>query len=148
MKTAWDRRIIVSKVRKLAESAEFWRLVYISPDESLDFRRHNTLKRLKERYEREKEVKVIAGALFVDNVMSLCIRDGFPKRSDTDFTSHECITGLQVYLRTLNHNFSVIAVSETWASNNNMSLLNIPGYNSTFKNRTSGRGGGVQIHCT
>ena len=56
---------------------------------------------------------------------------------------HKNLDYLQVYLRTLNHNFSVIAVSETWASNDNMSLLNIPGYNSTFKNRTSGRGGGV-----
>ena len=26
-----------------------------------------------------------------------------------------------------------------------MSLLNIPGYNCTFKNRTSGRGGGVAL---
>ena len=50
-----------------------------------------------------------------------------------------------MYLRTLNHNFSVIAVSETWASNDNMSLLIIPGYNSTFKNRTSGRGGCVAL---
>ena len=52
---------------------------------------------------------------------------------------------LQVYLRTLNHNFSVIAISETWANNDSLSPLNIPGYNSTFKNRTSGRGGGVAL---
>ena len=43
------------------------------------------------------------------------------------FTS--VLTYLQVYLQTLNNNFSVIAVSETWTSNDNMSLLNIPGYN-------------------
>ena len=52
---------------------------------------------------------------------------------------------LQVYLRTFNHNFSVIAISETWANNDSMSLLNIPGYNSTFKSRTSGRGDGVAL---
>ena len=38
-----------------------------------------------------------------------------------------------------------MAISKTWANNDGMSLLNIPGYNSTFKNRTSGRGGGVAL---
>ena len=52
---------------------------------------------------------------------------------------------IKVYLRTLNHNFSVIAISNTWASTDNVLLLNIPGYNSSFKNRTSGRGGGVAL---
>ena len=55
------------------------------------------------------------------------------------------IYNLQVYLRTLNHNFSVIAVSETWANNDNMSLLSVPGHNSIFKNRTSRRGDGVAL---
>ena len=52
---------------------------------------------------------------------------------------------LQVYLRTLNHNCSVIAISETWANNDSRSLLNILGFDSTRKNRTSGRGGGVAL---
>ena len=47
---------------------------------------------------------------------------------------HKNLDYLQVYLRTLNHNFNVIAISETWANNDSMSLLNIPGYNSIFKN--------------
>ena len=58
---------------------------------------------------------------------------------------HKNLDYLQVYLQILNNNFSVIAILDTWASNDNMSLLNIPGYNSTFKNRTSGRGGGVAL---
>ena len=58
---------------------------------------------------------------------------------------HKNLDYLQVYLRTLNHNFSVIAISETWANNDSMSLLHIPGYNSTFKNRTSGRDGSVAL---
>ena len=58
---------------------------------------------------------------------------------------HKNLDYLQVYLRTLNHNFSIIAISETWANNDSMLLLNIPGYNRTFKNRTSGRGGGVAL---
>ena len=49
---------------------------------------------------------------------------------------HKNVDYLQVYLRTLNHNFSVIAISETWANNDIMSRINILGYNSTFKNRT------------
>ena len=56
---------------------------------------------------------------------------------------HTNLDYIQVYWRTLNHNFSVIAILETWANNDSMLLLNIPGYNSTFKNRTLGRGGGV-----
>ena len=60
LKTTWDRRIIVYNARKLAESAEFRGSIYVSSDESLDVRRRNTLKRLKERYEFEMEVMVTA----------------------------------------------------------------------------------------
>ena len=49
---------------------------------------------------------------------------------------HRNLDYLQVYLRTLNHNFSVLAISETWASNDSMSLLNIPGYNSSLLSKT------------
>ena len=58
---------------------------------------------------------------------------------------HKNLDYLQMYLRTLKHNFSVIAVSETRASNDCVSLLNIPGYYSTFKNRFSGGGAGVAL---
>ena len=40
---------------------------------------------------------------------------------------------LEVYLQTLNHNFSVIDVFKTWTNNDNMSLLHIPGYTVLLK---------------
>ena len=40
---------------------------------------------------------------------------------------------LNIYLTSLSHMFSVIAVTETWANFTNESLLIIPGYNSIFK---------------
>ena len=62
--------------------------MYVSPDASLDVRRHNMLKRLEERH--EKEVKVTTeGAIFVDNVLAFSIKDGFPKHSAAGSTSHD-----------------------------------------------------------
>ena len=52
---------------------------------------------------------------------------------------------LDIYLTSLSHMFSVIAVTETWANFTNESLLIIPGYNSIFKNRLKGRGDGVAL---
>jgi hypothetical protein len=52
---------------------------------------------------------------------------------------------LNIYLNTLNHKFSVIVVTETWASSTNESFLTIPGYHGIFKNRPTGIGGGVAI---
>ena len=74
LKTARDRRIIVSNARKFAESAEFRRSVYVSLDESLDVRRRNTLKRLKERHERERRSRLqLKCVLSVDNVLAFSI---------------------------------------------------------------------------
>ena len=50
---------------------------------------------------------------------------------------------LNIYLTSLSHVFSIIAVTETWANYTNESHLLIPGYNSIFKNRPKGIGGGV-----
>jgi hypothetical protein len=53
-------------------------------------------------------------------------------------------TLLEIYLSTLSHKFSVIAVSETWTSVNNESLFKLTGYNHVTNSRV-GRGGGVAI---
>ena len=45
---------------------------------------------------------------------------------------------LNIYLTSLSHIFSVIAVTEMWANFTNESLLVIPGYNSIFKNTPKG----------
>ena len=50
-----------------------------------------------------------------------------------------------IYLTSLSHVFSIIAITETWANYTNESHLLIPGYNSIFKNRPKGRGGGVSL---
>ena len=47
------------------------------------------------------------------------------------------------YLSSLKHKCSIIAVSETWATANNISLINISGYHSAFINRPGTRGGVV-----
>ena len=68
-------------------------------------------------------------SLFHANVRSL------PKNLDT----------LTTYLYTLAFTFNVIAITETWATRNNKSLLHIAGFNSVLKNQPSGRGGGVAL---
>ena len=52
---------------------------------------------------------------------------------------------LNIYLTSLSHMFSVIAVTETWANFTSESLLIIPGYNSISKNRLNGKGVGVAL---
>ena len=55
------------------------------------------------------------------------------------------ITSLLMYLNSLNHMFSVIAVTETWGTPDNESFLHLPGYNRVLRHRCQGRGGGVAI---
>lgn len=51
------------------------------------------------------------------------------------------------FLTGINYSFSIIAVSETWVSDNEIkSLYNIPGYNFVCKGRDSRRGGGVGLY--
>jgi len=54
---------------------------------------------------------------------------------------------LLAYLSQFHQKFTVIAISETWANEENQNLLNIPGYNKILKNRTtSSTGGGVALY--
>jgi hypothetical protein len=46
----------------------------------------------------------------------------------------------------LQHNFSVIAVTESWATELNEEFLEIDGYTMINKNRTSKKGGGVALY--
>ncbi|KAJ8030379.1 hypothetical protein HOLleu_26789 [Holothuria leucospilota] len=51
------------------------------------------------------------------------------------------------FLTGINYSSSIIAVSETWVSDNEIkSLYNIPGYNLVCKGRDSRRGGGVGLN--
>ena len=79
LRSIWDRRLVLSGTRKLSDEAEYKRRVYISPDESFDTRRKNTLERLKARANREsKDVEVS-----VNEVLSIDGVKVFPLRMDT-----------------------------------------------------------------
>lgn len=47
------------------------------------------------------------------------------------------------YLNSLNHKFSIIALTETWLKNEETSMYNIPGYSAEHQNRDSKNGGGI-----
>ena len=55
------------------------------------------------------------------------------------------LDNLVLLLNRLNHLFTVIAVSETWANDFNQSYIVIPGYNCVMKPRTTSTSGGVTL---
>ena len=79
LRSAWDKRLVLSGARKLSREVEFRRRVYISPDEPLEIRRKNTLERLKSRAIREsKEVDCnVNGVLVIDGVQVFSLKDGY-----------------------------------------------------------------------
>ena len=52
---------------------------------------------------------------------------------------------ITAYLSSISHNFSAIALTETWLSPDNESLFCLDGYNFVNKNRLTGKGGGVGL---
>ena len=52
---------------------------------------------------------------------------------------------ISIFLSSLKHSFTIIAVSETWISRDPVIPFNLPGYTFIHYNRTSGRGGGVGL---
>ena len=50
-----------------------------------------------------------------------------------------------MYLNTLYHEFSVITVTEIWATADNAPFLSTPSYQRINLNRENGRGGGVAL---
>ena len=49
---------------------------------------------------------------------------------------------LYASLQTLNHKFSILAITETWTTVQNEAVINVPGYSKILKSRVEGRGGG------
>jgi hypothetical protein len=79
LRCAWDRRLILSNTRKLAEVGEF-RRIGIASDEPLEIRRKQTLKRLCDKSARDgKNVSMSAdnSALFIDGNLVFSLKDGF-----------------------------------------------------------------------
>lgn len=79
LQCVWDRRLILSNTRKLADASEF-RRIGIVPDEPLEIRRKQTLKRLSVKSTRDgKNVSMSAdnSALFIDGNLVFSLKDGF-----------------------------------------------------------------------
>ena len=51
-----------------------------------------------------------------------------------------------VYLKTLNHEFDIMIITETWGREEFHSLCHIPGYNSIHNFRREKKGGGVSLY--
>ena len=52
----------------------------------------------------------------------------------------------ETYIHNLNHNFSVIGLSETWLNDSVKDLYSLPGYNSLHLCRNGKKGGGVSLY--
>lgn len=74
LRTAWDRRIILSKCNRLKDYNE---RIFIAADEPVEERRKKIMTRLKSRAEQNgKNVSVVDGVLFIDNVSVFSLKDG------------------------------------------------------------------------
>jgi len=74
LRTAWDKRIILSKCNKLKGYSE---RIFISADEPLPERRKRMLGRIKRRAERDrKSVAVVDGVLMVNDIPVFSLKDG------------------------------------------------------------------------
>ena len=83
LRCVWDRRLILSNTRKLAEHSDF-RRIGIVPDEPLEIRRKHTLKRLQDKSKRDgKNVSMSAdnSALFIDGNLVFSLKDGFERNN-------------------------------------------------------------------
>ena len=60
-------------------------------------------------------------------------------------SSNNNANDLSIELGKLNHDFNIIALSETWLNANNTEINGFPDYNHVFNFRKSKRGGGVSL---
>jgi hypothetical protein len=95
LRNVWDRRLLISNARKLAELPEF-RRVGIAPDEPLETRRRNTMKRLQ--YKATKDGQQVAvsddgDSLFVGGVLVFSLSGGFVRSNINASISSNSING-------------------------------------------------------
>jgi hypothetical protein len=79
LRNVWDKRLLLSNARKLADITEFRRIGF-APDEPLEIRRKNTMKRLQ--YKARNECKQIHSSdngdcLYIDGALVFSLNDGF-----------------------------------------------------------------------
>jgi hypothetical protein len=85
LRNLWDKRLLLSNARRLSEAAEFRRIGF-APDEPLETRRKNTMKRLQYKASQDgKQVSMSADGdcLCIDNVRIFSLKDGFIRSSNS-----------------------------------------------------------------
>ena len=83
LRCVWDKRLILSNARKLAEASEYQRIGVV-PDEPLEVRRKHTLKRLHDKSMREGKnvtLSTDSSALFIDSNLVFSLKDGFVRNN-------------------------------------------------------------------
>jgi hypothetical protein len=90
LSSVWERRVVVSSARKLAEVDEFRGKVFIKADETIEVRRQNTLKRLQTKAQRDGITAVLSpdGLLIVNDVPIFKLKNGFVRVAVTDVNSN------------------------------------------------------------
>ena len=83
LRSVWDRRLVLSNTRKLAEKPEFRRIGF-APDEPVEIRRRNTMKRLHLKAINEGQQASISddgNGLYIDGDLVFTLRDGFVRNN-------------------------------------------------------------------
>jgi hypothetical protein len=95
LRSVWDRRLLLSNARKLAEIPEFRRIGF-APDEPLETRRKNTMKRLHYKATQEGKHALISDAgdcLYVNGALVFSLNDGFIRNNANVSNSSNTING-------------------------------------------------------
>ena len=96
LKSVWDRRLVLSGSRKLADVPQFSRRIYIAADESPQKRRRSLMDRMKRILVRDgHDVYVNDGVLFSDGVAKFCVRRGFLNNQSISQSSDSGETGVK-----------------------------------------------------
>jgi ribosome-associated translation inhibitor RaiA len=89
LRSVWDRRLVLSNARKLAEKPDF-RHIGFAPDEPIEIRRKNIMKRLLSKATNEgKPTSIIdnGNELYINDELVFTLRDGFIRKTDSVINS-------------------------------------------------------------
>ena len=95
LRSVWDTRLLLSNAGKLAEIPEFRRIGF-APDEPLEIRRKNTMKRLHYKATQEGKHALISDAgdcLYVNGALVFSLNDGFIRNNANVSNSSNTING-------------------------------------------------------
>lgn len=95
LRNIWDKRLVLSNARKLPEIAEFRRIGF-APDEPLETRRRNAMKRLRHKATQEGRQPSLSpdgDCLFVDGVLVFSLKYGLVRNGPNASNSNQHING-------------------------------------------------------